>query len=112
MPAETSDYEWSCEDVAAKLGSENPPRLVDCREPFEFEIARLEGAELIPMNDTPGRVDEYRGFDGPTVVYCHHGVRSLNVVAWLRGQGVEDVWSLAGGIDHWSLTVDPEIPRY
>lgn len=106
------EFEWSCDEVQRRLAGDDPPRLVDCREPFEFETVQLDGAELIPMNDTPARIDDYRAPGKPTVVYCHHGMRSLNVVAWLRSQGVEDVWSLAGGIDHWSLAIDPSKPRY
>jgi rhodanese-related sulfurtransferase len=87
-------------------------RLIDCREPWENELVRLEESTLIPMNDTPDRIEELRGMDGPLVVYCHHGVRSMQVVQWLRAQGLEDVVSLAGGIDAWSLEVDPDLPRY
>ncbi len=87
-------------------------RLIDCREPWEHEHVSLEDSTLIPMNDTPGRIEELRGMAGQLVVYCHHGVRSLRVVQWLRAQGLEDVVSLAGGIDAWSLEVDPDLPRY
>lgn len=104
--------EWSCTALKAKLDAGEAVRLVDCREAWEHELVAIKGSELIAMNDTPARIDEYRQKPGPTVVYCHHGVRSLQVVGWLRGQGVEDVWSLAGGIDEWSLTVDPSAPRY
>jgi rhodanese-related sulfurtransferase len=87
-------------------------RLIDCREPWENEYVRLEDAILIPMNDTPGRIEELRAMEGQLVVYCHHGVRSMHVVQWLRAQGLEDAVSLAGGIDSWSLEVDPRLPRY
>ena len=106
------EFECSAEDLKRRLGGGEPLRLIDCREPWEFELVRLEGAELIPMNETPGRIEEYRSADVPVVVYCHHGVRSMNVVGWLRDQGLKDVWSLAGGIDRWSLTIDPSVPRY
>ena len=86
--------------------------LIDCRERWENEHVRLEASTLIPMNDTPARVEEYRAMEGDIVVYCHHGVRSMHVVQWLRAQGVENVLSLAGGIDAWSLEVDPALPRY
>lgn len=86
--------------------------LIDVREPEEHSICRIEGAELIPMRSIPqnlNRLDD----DGPRlVVFCHHGVRSLSVVDWLRRQGVENCQSMAGGIDLWSVTVDPEVPRY
>lgn len=106
------DLEISCEAAAARLKAKQPLRWIDCREPWEHELVRIEGSALIPMNDTPERVEEYRSIEEPCVVYCHHGVRSMNVVAWLRGQGVENVQSLAGGIDAWSLEVDPELARY
>ena len=89
-------------------------RLLDCREPLEWDLARIEGAELIPMNTVPAEVQRIEAMaDGTTlVVYCHHGVRSLNVANWLRGQGIENVQSMAGGIDDWSLTVDRTVVRY
>jgi rhodanese-related sulfurtransferase len=87
-------------------------RLIDCREPWENELVRLEQSTLIPMNDTPSRVEELRAMNGQLVVYCHHGVRSMYVVQWLRSQGFTDVASLAGGIDAWSVEVDPDLPRY
>lgn len=64
------------------------------------------------MNETPERIGDYRSGEGLCVVYCHHGVRSLNVAAWLRQQGLDNVRSLAGGIDGWSLLIDPSLPRY
>lgn len=87
-------------------------QLVDCREVWENELVRLEPSTLIPMNDTPGRIEEFRLMEGPVVVYCHHGVRSMHVVRWLREQGFDNVLSLAGGIDDWSLSIDPDLPRY
>lgn len=86
--------------------------MVDCREKWEFDLVNLEGAELIPMNQTPKKLDSFREETRSQVVYCHHGVRSLQVVSWLRQQGVDDVRSLAGGIDRWSRVVDPELPTY
>jgi len=87
-------------------------RLIDCREPWENELVHLEPSTLISMNGTPGRIEELRAMEGPIVVYCHHGVRSMHVVQWLRAQGLDNVVSLAGGIHAWSLEVDPDLPRY
>lgn len=87
-------------------------RLIDCREPWENEHVCLEDSTLIPMNDTPAHLDRLRAMQGDLVVYCHHGVRSMHVVQWLRAQGLTDVVSLSGGIDAWSLQVDPGLPRY
>jgi rhodanese-related sulfurtransferase len=88
--------------------------LVDVREPFEYALAHLEGAELVPMRSVPGELQnlEARAGEGTLIVYCHHGVRSLNVVCWLREQGLEACQSMAGGIDAWSLGVDAAVPRY
>jgi adenylyltransferase/sulfurtransferase len=85
--------------------------LVDVREPWEFEVCRIEGAKLIPMGTIPANLQALDTGD-EVICYCHHGMRSLDVAAWLRGQGVEGAKSLAGGIDRWSLEIDPRIPRY
>lgn len=88
--------------------------LIDVREPEEFAAARVEGAELVPMQSVPGRFQELEGMadERELLVMCHHGVRSLNVVAWLRERGIENCFSVAGGIDQWSREIDPEVPRY
>lgn len=87
---------------------------IDVREPFEFAIARIEGAELIPMGSVPAALQHLDALseDATLVIYCHHGARSLNVVNWLRQQGVENCLSLAGGIDRWSAEIDGSVPRY
>jgi rhodanese-related sulfurtransferase len=88
--------------------------LIDCREPGEYQICRIEGAELIPMREIPAGLQhiEAAADDADVVIYCHHGVRSLQVAYWLREQGVDNCTSLSGGIDRWSLEVDPAVPRY
>jgi rhodanese-related sulfurtransferase len=102
------------EDVKRRLDAGETLALIDVREPFEHAVARIDGAELIPMQTVPDRLDALRekAAAGPVIVLCHHGVRSLNVVHWLRRQGIENCWSMAGGIDLWSLAVDPSVPRY
>ncbi|MBZ5593839.1 MAG: hypothetical protein LAP39_16495 [Acidobacteriia bacterium] len=87
-------------------------RLVDVRELFEFQQARIEGAELIPMRSVPQALSSLESEEKPIVVFCHHGMRSLQVVGWLREQGVENCTSMAGGIDRWSLEIDRSVPRY
>ena len=85
--------------------------LLDVRQPVEHSIARIEGARLIPMNELPSRVGELDP-SRAVVVHCHHGPRSLRAAQWLRAQGFERAASLAGGIDAWSVEVDPQVPRY
>lgn len=104
--------EISPKDLNNVLARGEPLLLVDCREPWENEHVRLEGSLLIPMNDTPDRLEELRSSPGRLVIYCHHGIRSMQVAHWLRSQGFEEAQSLAGGIDSWSLQIDPELPRY
>jgi adenylyltransferase/sulfurtransferase len=86
-------------------------QLVDVRQPVEHAIASLAGATLVPLNTLPSRVGELDPAR-PTVVFCHHGPRSLHATQWLRAQGFLRVASLAGGIDAWSREVDPGVPRY
>ena len=87
--------------------------LLDCREPDEYAIAHIEGARLIPMREIPERLAELEPWRGKhLVVHCHHGVRSLRVVEFLRGKGFVTAQSLAGGIEAWSLEVDAGVPRY
>lgn len=90
-----------------------PLRLIDIREPLEHDICRIDGARLIPMRSIPEHLNELDdGDESPIIVFCHRGVRSLMVVDWLRKQGVGNCQSMAGGIDYWSLQVDPSVPRY
>ncbi|OJW24589.1 MAG: hypothetical protein BGO49_05975 [Planctomycetales bacterium 71-10] len=90
--------------------------LLDVREPDERAYAAIPApADLfIPMREVPGRADEVREAlaRGPIVAYCHHGVRSMNVAAWLAANGLPGVLNLRGGIDAWSMVVDPAVPRY
>ena len=85
--------------------------LIDVRELWEYDIAHIAASKLIPMGSIPANLQSIDSGD-PVVVYCHHGMRSLDVAVWLRAQGVENVRSLAGGIDRWSLEIDPKVPRY
>ena len=85
--------------------------LVDVREPEEYELARVEGARLLPLslfNEWATALDPER----ETVFMCHHGIRSAQVCAWLSRQGFEKIHNLAGGIDRWSAEIDPHVPRY
>lgn len=107
-------YELSPREVKAKLDAGEAVTLLDVREPFEHTLTRIEGCELVPMNTVPARLQQIEGLaeEGLLVVYCHHGVRSLSVVSWLRAQGVANCISMSGGIEGWSLEVDRRVPRY
>src|SRR5689334_5435315 len=106
--------EISAEDLKRRLDSGEALALIDVREPLEHAQAHIEGAELIPMNTIPEHLDALRekSAASPLIVLCHHGVRSLRVVEWLRRQGVGNCWSMAGGIDYWSAAIDRTVPRY
>lgn len=105
------DYEISPADAAALL-AEKKARLIDVREPWEYETARIPDTTLMPMGDVPARAHQELDPDERLVVLCHHGQRSLNVTAWLRNQGFEQVQSLRGGIEAWAAEVDPSVGRY
>jgi rhodanese-related sulfurtransferase len=105
--------EITVRELADRLQAGQPVRLIDVRRPWEHEIAHLPNSQLIPLDQLQARADEVRPEPGAlVVVYCHHGVRSLPCAAFLANRGVLDVCSLAGGIDAWSLEIDPSVPRY
>ena len=114
MGVMAAPFEVDPQDVKRRLDSGEKLHLIDVREPHEFAQAKIEGAMLVPMRSVPGELQDLdaRAGEGPLIVYCHHGVRSLNVVHWLRQQGVEACQSMAGGIEAWSVRVDPSVPRY
>jgi len=86
--------------------------LLDVREPWEYDTARLEGGKHIPMGDIPTRAHQELDPDDRIIVMCHRGMRSLSVANWLRQQGFEKSQSMRGGIDGWARTVDPKVPLY
>jgi rhodanese-related sulfurtransferase len=107
-----TDWEISSQQLKA-LWEQNPALVVlDCRTAAELRVASLPGTLHIPMSEIPGRLNELEP-DVDTVVICHHGVRSLQVTRWLRSQaGYSRVKSLSGGVDAWSVSIDPTVPRY
>jgi rhodanese-related sulfurtransferase len=113
--SETSlPLEASPQDIQRRIDAGEALTLIDVREPEEFAITRIEGATLIPMRNIPASLQELdaKADEATLIVFCHHGVRSLNVANWLRAQGVPACQSTAGGIDAWSILVDPSVPRY
>jgi adenylyltransferase/sulfurtransferase len=111
----TINPEWEVHpaEVKKRLDKSEDLLLLDCRRQNEWETARIQGATLIPLHELDGRAGEVAAFkDRPVIVYCHHGVRSMNGTAILRKAGFKNVHSMAGGIDAWSMIVDSGVPRY
>jgi len=110
----TEPLELSPQEVQSRLAERSGAILIDVREPEEFAVARIDGAQLIPMQSVPAELQRIEGMadDADLMVMCHHGVRSLQVVSWLREHGVENCFSVAGGIDRWSREIDASVPRY
>ena len=105
----------SVDQLRAFTATEPQALLLDVREPWEVQLARIElpgiAALHIPMNDIPQRLDEIDALQ-PVVCICHHGVRSAQVVAFLQQRGCPRVYNLAGGIDAWSAQIDNAVPQY
>lgn len=103
----------SAPELAAWLADagREKPLLLDVREPWEYERARIAGAQLVPMREVPARLDDIDpGRD--VVAICHHGGRSAQVALFLERNGYRKVLNLVGGVDAWSRTVDPAVPLY
>jgi rhodanese-related sulfurtransferase len=101
----------SVQDIAGLLKSDNPPHIIDVREPWEWDIAHIEGSELIPLSTLPAKVaalDPSRTY----AMLCHHGMRSEMAANWMAQHGFRSLINIDGGIDAWSIEVDPSMPRY
>jgi adenylyltransferase/sulfurtransferase len=106
-----TDLHIEVEELRTAMQRGEEVQLVDVREDWEYVIAHLDGAMLVPMAALDKRIDELDA-NRPTVVYCHHGIRSLQAALALRSRGFKNARSLRGGIDRWSVEVDPSVPRY
>lgn len=100
-------------DLAAWLADagREKPLLLDVREPWEYEKARIEGARLVPMREIQARLGELDP-SSEVVAICHHGGRSQQVAMFLEKSGFKKVHNLVGGVDAWSRNVDPAVPLY
>jgi len=108
-----ADIQVNPVDVKLRLEQGDDLILIDVREPFEYEIARIEGARLIPLTEFVLRLPELEPYkDKEIVVYCHRGGRSLMAAQILLARGFQKVRSMYGGIDAWAEQVDPQMPRY
>ena len=113
MPTQPDLRETSVADLKRALASGEDLLLLDVREPSEHARARIEGARLLPLGQLEARLGELDAWRGKrVVVHCHHGGRSAHACLVLREHGFQRVENLAGGIDAWSLAVDPSVPRY
>ena len=105
--------EISVAKADALLAGPKPPRLIDVREPEEWAVARIPGAELLPLSQWPAiAIEKLTDKSQPLLIQCHHGGRSARATAWLLEHGFENATNLAGGIDAWSVEIDPSVPRY
>jgi rhodanese-related sulfurtransferase len=98
-------------ELAERLKAGEQINLIDVREPMEFELARIDGAKLLPLSRFNEWIDELDP-EAEIVVMCHHGIRSANLCMFLIRNGFARVFNLDGGIDLWSKEIDPSVPRY
>lgn len=105
--------EIDCATVKKRIDAGDDICFIDCREVIEHTISCIASARLLPMSELANRVSELEPFrQTEIIVHCHHGGRSLRVANWLRQNGFDQARSMAGGIDQWSLEIDPTVPRY
>jgi rhodanese-related sulfurtransferase len=97
--------------VKARMDRGEKLVLIDVREPWEHQLCSIEGAKLVPLGSLAANLQMLPDVE-ELICYCHHGMRSLDAAAWLRFQGIEKAKSLAGGIERWSVEIDPKVPRY
>lgn len=104
--------EFTATELQAYLQSaQQPPLLLDVREPWEFDRAHIEGATLMPMREVAARSHELDP-QQEVVVICHHGIRSRMIGRFLESQGFGNVINLSGGVDAWAHEVDHRMPTY
>jgi rhodanese-related sulfurtransferase len=103
--------EISARDLAGKLKGPQPPLVVDVRDPHEYAYCRIEGAQLKPLGQIRAWAKELDP-GAEIILLCHSGYRSAQATLYLRNLGFKNVHNLRGGIDAWSVDVDPSVPRY
>jgi len=106
-----SDDEMTVHELKAMLAGDESVFLLDVREPFEWDIAHIEGATLIPLGQLEERLKEIPR-EGRIAVQCKSGGRSARAVAFLRTAGFADVRNVSGGINEWSKEIDAGVPLY
>lgn len=103
----------SAPELAAWLADSNRPKplLLDVREPWEFELCRIDGSQLMPMQTVPANIEALEP-ETDIVTICHHGMRSAQVAGFLARQGFTRLFNLSGGVAAWAAQVDPKMPTY
>jgi rhodanese-related sulfurtransferase len=105
--------EISVEQLAERLRSNDRVVLLDVRQQWEYETAKLANSILLPLPELASRASEIEVPSGAAlIVYCHHGIRSRSAAELLERLGFKEVYSVAGGIDAWSSRIDPGVPLY
>ena len=99
-------------ELRRRLDEADPPLLIDVRTHEERDLARIDPSVHIPLQEFLDRAPREIPADADVVVYCHSGMRSAQVTRWMLANGWPQVRNLGGGIDAWSVTVDPSTPRY
>ncbi len=113
MTVSGGELEITCTAVKSKQKARDAFWLLDCRERGEHELVVIDGSRLLPMSEVVERIDELQDVrEQSVIVYCHHGMRSLQVAGWLEQKGFVDVKSMAGGIEQWAVEVEPGMTRY
>lgn len=101
---------FSARQLAEYL-QQQKPRLIDVREPWEFDICHLPDSELLPMGQVPAQLQLFH--ESPEyVIICHHGIRSLQVINFLAHHGIQNTINLDGGVEAWARDVDVTMPLY
>jgi rhodanese-related sulfurtransferase len=106
-----ANIEITPREVQDLLARDDKVLFVDVRESWEYQTTHIEGSVLIPLGQIPSNLARLENAE-QLVLFCHHGIRSLDAAAWLRSQGVEGARSMTGGIERWSTEIDPSVPRY
>lgn len=114
LPDPEAGFEIEAEDVQALSAAiaDGSIQLIDCREQDEWDLNHLQNAHFIPLSNFTIAAEAIIEKGKPSIVYCHHGMRSLRATAWLRSRGLRPAWSMKGGIDAWSERIDPSVPKY
>ena len=111
LPFDPEEYTVFPNELKQMIDSDRDFILLDVREEWEYQLVHIEGAVSIPLGELPRRSRELSPID-EIIVYCHHGMRSLDAAYLLQQLGFKSVLSVVGGIDRWASEVDQNLQRY